>query len=236
MASSAPTVQFLGTGAYLLFSFGVAKYLRTYYDTSTATALASSGGALAAVAFLSLPLSRFDEVAAEVATLFASLNQSKMPLFEVERVYSQVLRTVVTADALPLIAGRLQIATTLLPFFARRVRMDSFTSVDALLAALEASAYIPTYFQHLPRAPYQFEIDGGASSSTTSPRDSLIVCPKQKKGYDVTLERRYSYRLRIPTREEMLALYESGYTRAVFLQTNIERKLATVVNPCVRRT
>lgn len=220
-----PTIQFLGTGPYMLFSLGVAKYLREHFDTQDFTVLTSSGGAIAALAFLTLELDQFDGIAERLAQLFGSLRYEKWPLFAVRRVYYSALELLATTGTMSRLHNRLQIATTMLPFFQRRVRKGPFAGVSEVISLLESSAYIPTYFHTLPD---RFEIDGGLSRSTTDPSHSLIVSPKAKAGVDVSMDNQRLNFLRVLTRSEILELYKAGYQRAEALSENIKRKISSI--------
>jgi hypothetical protein len=188
-------------------------------NTINFTALASSGGGIAAVAFLVLPLDQFDQV----ARYFSSLRRQALPILSAGKIYRQILEFLVTPDTLPYLQGRLQIATTLLPFFQRRIYVGPYTSVQEVIAKLEASAYIPTYF---PRLPHSFEVDGGFSRSTTDLRASLVIAPKRKATHDVFMNIRLLDYARVMQYDELLASYRMGYQLPPELIATIARKLA----------
>lgn len=225
---TAPTVYFAGTGAQLLFSLGVAKYLKEYYPSTydeDATVLTVSGGGIAAVALLSLPLEEFDTTAARIAQLFDQLPHNPFSHFQLSAIYRHALEVVVTEEALPLLRQRLLIATTQLPSRRRRIYSEPFLTVREVVEDLQASAYIPFYFLRFPYRRHLLEIDGGASQSEVDLTASLQVYVEASPEADVFYSANPQETLRFRAYEENMALYEAGYQRASESTVAIEAKL-----------
>jgi hypothetical protein len=209
-----PTIAFFGTGSYLLFSLGVAKFLKETYTLPEAIVVTSSGGAIASVGFLTLQPAEFDDVAVNIATIFGRLYKDPLAWFRLNSTYREILATVVTVDRLPLLQNRLQIATTTLPFFKHKVYTGPFKTVDDVITNLQASAYIPIYF---PRGPYKghlFDVDAGLTMHAVDYSSSVIVSPKYKPGADVYWGKEKIQDSRFRSTEQHLEFYRFGYERA----------------------
>lgn len=225
--SPSPDVYLAGTGALLMYSFGAAKYLKEHYDFQDAQILTLSGGALGAVALLSLPLSEFDLVAEKVARLYADLPFDRFANFRLPGKYRQMLELVVTAESLPLLRGHLQIATTKIPSFQRKTYIGPFLTTDEVIADLQTSAFIPFYFATLPQRGHCCEIDGGASKYPIDSSTTLKVSVRYDaiEISDIYLSKERQQNLRFRTYDEQLDLYRDGYRRAAELAPLYEHKI-----------
>ena len=207
---TAPTVTFFGTGSNLLFSLGVAKSLKEQYRLGNATAITSSGGAIAAVAFLTLPVEEFDELAKHVSRLMADLKQTSFAWFKVHSVYRKILSLVVKPETLPKLRTHLQIATTRLPFLQVHSYTGPFETVDEVISHLEASAYNPLYFPRLPSKSHFWDLDAGVSLNPLNFTSSVNISPRYKPGIDIFLDKSKVDVLRLRTYQEYLDLYSEG--------------------------
>jgi hypothetical protein len=221
----APAIQFLGTGSFFLFSLGVAKYLRKHYQLPGVQVLASSGGALAAIAFLTLRNDEFDDLAARLAILFGRLHGKPLALLQVNRYYREALELVVTEKTLPLLRKHLQIAVTTLPFLRRKVYIGPFATVAEVIEDLVASAYIPLYFLHFPAHGHWLEVDGGAAWSPIDYSRSLVVSAKYKPYSDIYITQQKISSYHFWSSEQLTTLYHLGYSRAGQRVSRIEEKL-----------
>lgn len=211
-----PTVAFFGTGGYLLFSLGVAKFLKERYGLEQATAVTSSGGAVAAISLLTLDVSEFDDLAERIATKMGKLHRDPLAWFKLGKTYREVLAMVVTPEVLPLLRNRLQIATTVLPWFKKKIYSEPFHSVQEIILHLQASAYIPGYFPQLPSWCHLADVDAGLTMHTADYTGSVIVSPKYKTGVDIHLpiqKEKLSVLKAFPY-EKLMEIYETGYERA----------------------
>jgi hypothetical protein len=213
-ARSWQQIYFAGTGSLLMFSLGVAKYLKEHYDVTNTRVLTVSGGGIAAVALLTLEVYEFDKVAEQIAATFAPLHHNPLANLWVGRKYRQALELLVTPPTLPLLRGRLQIATTTLPLRKRKLYTGPFDTVDEVVGDLQTSAYIPFYFFRPPYLRHWLEVDGGASPSVYDPRTTLVVGAGYSPEADIYLTKEHMDSLVFRSYDEQMSLYNSGYQKA----------------------
>ena len=207
-------IYFAGTGTLLMFSLGVAKYLKERYDVRNTQVLTVSGGGIAGVALLTLEPYEFDHVAEQIASTFAPLYRNPLANLWVGGKYRQALELLVTPSSLPLLRGRLQIATTTLPARKRKLYTGPFVTVEEVVGDLQTSAYIPFYFFRLPYLRHWLEIDGGASPSEYDSSTTLVVGVGYSPEADVWLTRERMDSLVFRSYEEQMDLYRLGHERA----------------------
>ena len=235
-----PHIYFAGTGSLLMSSLGVAKYLREHYDVQDLTVLSVSGGGIAAVALLTLEVEQFDEKAHQIATIldgsviaaFANnpKNAKAMKKVKLGPMYRKALEVLVTEDTLPALRNHLQIATTTIPFLDRKTYTGPYRTADEVMLDLQASAYIPKYFNRSPYRHHLFEIDGGASQSPIDLSTALTVTVGYTPESDVYLSTEDLDSRRFYTYDEHMDLYEDGYWMASELRDQIDEKLLSNVS------
>lgn len=207
-------IYFTGTGTLLMFSLGVAKYLKENYDVRNSQVLTVSGGGIAGVALLTLAPYEFDRVAEQLSSVFAPLYRNPLGNFWVGRSYRQALELLVTPAALPLLRGHLKVATTTLPFRRQKLYAGPFATVNEVIGDLQTSAYIPFYFFRLPYLHHWLEVDGGASVTDYDPSTTLVVGASYSPGANVYLSKEHLDSFRFRSYEEQMELYAQGYQRA----------------------
>lgn len=219
------TIYFAGTGAMLMFSLGVAKYLKQNYHVEDASVLVVSGGGVAGAALLALDWQEFDNVAQRCSQLFDLLPGDLLANYHLGGIYRRVLEVIVTAERLPRLTN-LQVATTLLPLLQRKTYTGAYDTVDQVVEHLQTSAYIPFYFLRPPYRHHLLEIDGGASVSTQELSSALRVTIAYSDEADVYYTSEpITDGLRFRTYAENMALYQAGYERAHTQRVLINRKL-----------
>ena len=205
-------IYFDGTGTLLMFSLGVAKYLKENYTIKKVTTV--SGGGIAGVALLTLAPYEFDNVAEQIASIFAPLHRNPLANVWVGGKFRQVLELLVTRSSLPLLRGKLQIATTVLPTRRRKLYTEPFATVEEVISDLQTSAYIPFYFLRPPYLHHWLEVDGGASKTFYHASTTLVVGAGYSPEADVYLTKEILDSRRFRSYEEQMALYQDGYDRA----------------------
>ena len=230
MARPTPTVYFMGTGTLLLFSLGVAKYLKEHYTWDTTTVLTVSGGGIPAVALLTLAPEHFDSLAHQVASLFSSLPGGVMRPFYTGEYYQRALRYVVKPEVLSFLRKRLLIKTTIVPCIKSKIYDGPYTTVEEVVGDLCASAYIPVLFFMRPPFPgHMMEVDGALGISKWKREDwpdTLVVGPSFTGKEDVWYRKDNVWdKIRPLSYYEQMALYNLGYQQAVASKEAIERKI-----------
>jgi hypothetical protein len=209
-----PQIYFAATGTLLMFSLGVAKYLRENYNLVSTKVLTVSGGGIAGVALLTLQPGEFDQVADQIASIFAPLHSNPFANLLVGKKYRQVLELLVTEGHLPLLRNKLAVATTTLPLRRQKVYTQPFRTVDEVIGYLQTSAYIPFYFLRPPYLHHLLEIDGGASPTVFDPKTTLVVGAGYSPEADVYLTKERMDSLVFRSYAEQMSLYRAGYQRA----------------------
>jgi hypothetical protein len=235
MEGRAPTVYFTGTGSLLMFSLGVAKYLKEHYTWGDASVLSVSGGGLPALALLTLAPEQFDAVAQRIAYLFASLPGGIRRVLLLGEYYQRALKYLVKPEVLPFLRDRLLIKTTSLkPCITPIIYNGPYETVDEVTGKLCASAYIPLlFFMRLPWPGHMFEVDGALGTKKWRKHDwpsTLVVSPSFTANEDVWYEKsNWLHEIRPLSYFEQISLYNLGYKRAHECRATIERKIGPPV-------
>jgi hypothetical protein len=235
MAGRVPTVYFAGTGTLLLFSLGVAKYLKEHYQWGDASVLTVSGGGIPSLALLTLAPAQFDTMAQRIAKLFADLPGGLARVLHSGEYYQRALRYLLKPEVLPFLRDRLLIKTTLLkPCITPIVYNGPYETVDEVTGKLCASAYIPfLFFMRLPWPGHMFEVDGALGTKGWKTHDwpnTVVVGPSFTGNEDVWFQRdNWLDEIRPLSYFEQISLYNLGYKRAYECRSNIERKIGAPV-------
>jgi len=225
-----PTVYFAGTGTLLLFSLGVAKYLKEHYTWGNSQVLTVSGGGIPAVALLTLTPEQFDATARRIAALFASMPGGFARVLHTGEVYQQALRYLVKPEVLPFLRGRLLIKTTQVPFVKHKLYEGPYLTVEEVIGDLCASAYIPLLFFMRPPWPgHLLEVDGALGTGEWKGHDwpeTVVVGPSYTGNEDVWFQpNNWFEEIKPLSYFEQISLYNLGYRRAYECRAAIERKL-----------
>ena len=227
---TSPTVYFTGTGTLLLFSLGVAKYLKEHYTWDDSRVLTVSGGGIPAVALLTLPPTQFDVVARRIAEQFSQPTGGLGRLLKAGEYYQTALKYVVQKDTIHFLRDKLLIKTTQVPCIKHLVYNGPYNTVDEVVGKLSASAYIPVvFFMRLPWPDHLLEVDGafGISNWIKEPwEDTLVVGPSYSGNEDVWYQPNdWLRKIRPLSYFEHMSLYYAGYKKAQEQYEVIELKL-----------